>query len=108
MYIKLMAIVFLFILFSCNGNQENHSTDSKTETVTGTDDDMPALDIEAEKKLLNEQSRACIALMNKLEEEMNTAYAAGDAVAAKSIKASIDSAAMENVKIGQKLMALEK
>ncbi|MBK8495253.1 MAG: hypothetical protein IPL50_09610 [Chitinophagaceae bacterium] len=46
--------------------------------------------------------------MNKLEEEMNTVYAAGDAVTAKSIKARIDSAAMENVKIGQKLMALEK
>ena len=108
MYIKLTIIAFLFILCSCNGNQDSHTTDTKTETTTGTDDDEPKVDIEAEKNSLNLQSKACIALMNKLEEDMNAAYAAGDAATAKTLKASIDSAARENVLIGQKLMALEK
>lgn len=107
MYIKLTFIAFLFVLCSCNGNNDSQSTDTKTETTTTTDDE-PEADIEAQKKSLNLQSKACIALMNKLEEDMNAAYAAGDAATAQALKASIDSAARENVLIGQKLMALEK
>lgn len=108
MYIKLTAILFLFILLSCNANKESDTDTVNKETTTTTDDGKPAVDIEAQKKALNDQSRACIALMNALEPELNAAYAAGDAATAKAIKARIDSAAMENVKIGQKLMALEK
>ncbi|MBL0056866.1 MAG: hypothetical protein IPP31_11945 [Chitinophagaceae bacterium] len=68
----------------------------------------PSGDIESQKKALNDQSKACIALMNKLEEEQNAAYASGDSDKALLLKARIDSAAMENVRIGQKLMALDK
>ena len=91
----------MFILFSCNSNNESDTNSVSTETTTTTD-------IETQKKALNDQSRACIALMNALEPDMNAAYAAGDAVTANSIKTRIDSAATENAKIGQLLMALEK
>ena len=108
MYNKLTAILFLFILLSCNANKESDTNAVTTETTTGTDDEKSATDTETQKKALNEQSRACIALMNALEPEMNAAYAAGDAATAKAIKTRIDSAATENAKIGQLLMALEK
>ena len=101
MYIKLTAILFLFILFSCNSNNKSDTNSVSTETTTTTD-------TEAQKKALNDQSRACIALMNALEPDMNAAYAAGDAATAQAIKTRIDSAATENAKIGQLLMALEK
>lgn len=106
MYIKLTAILFLFILLSCNANKESDTNAVSTETTT--DDEKSTTDTETQKKALNDQSRACIALMNALEPEMNAAYAAGDAVTAKAIKTRIDSAATENAKIGQLLMALEK
>jgi hypothetical protein len=108
MYIKLTVTVFLFILLSCNGNTESDSKTVNTETTNTTDDDQTVVDIDAEKKALNEQSLACIALMNKLEVDQNAAYAAGDAATAAAIKARIDSAALENARIGQKLMALDK
>lgn len=109
MYIKLTAILFLSILLSCNSNNETETKASSTETTTATDDDAnSATDTEAQKKALNDQSRACIALMNALEPDMNAAYAAGDAATAKAIKTRIDSAATENAKIGQLLMVLEK
>jgi hypothetical protein len=106
---KLATIAFLFLLLSCNNNDNADTKTVNTETTTSTDDDdKPGGDIESEKELLNKQSLACIALMNKLETEQNAAYAAGDAETARAIKMRIDSAARENVKIGQKLMALEK
>ncbi len=106
---KLATIAFLFLLLSCNANDNTDTKTVETQTTTTTDDDdKPGGDIESEIKLLNEQSLACIALMNKLETEQNAAYAAGDAEIARMIKTRIDSAARENVKIGQKLMALEK
>ena len=108
MYIKPTAILLLSILLSCNANKESDTNAVTTETTTGTDDEKSATDTETQKKALNEQSRACIALMNALEPEMNAAYAAGDAATAKAIKTRIDSAATENAKIGQLLMALEK
>lgn len=109
MHIKLTTLSLVFFLFSCNDAKENDSkpTDAPT-TVSADDDDKPADDIAARKKALNEQSRACIALMNALEPEQNAAYAAGNAELARSIKARIDSAARENVRIGQQLMALDK
>lgn len=109
MHIKLTTLALAFFLFSCNDGKENDSKPSGAQTtVSAGDDDKPAGDVEAQKKALNEQSRACIALMNALEPEQNAAYAAGNAELAKSIKARIDSAARENVLIGQQLMALEK
>jgi len=111
MYKKLAAIIVLGVLLACNEkNEESNSNGVQTETTTTTtdDDEQPGGDIEAQKKALNDQSRACIALMNKLEVEQNAAYAAGDAATATALKQRIDSAARENVMIGQKLMALEK
>lgn len=106
---KLIAVLFISILLSCNSNNETDTKATSTETTSATDDDAtPATDTEAQKKALNDQSKACIALMNALEPDMNAAYAAGDAATAIAIKARIDSAARENVKIGQKLMALDK
>lgn len=108
MNVRLTAVSLLFIFLSCNTNDENNPSTVNTETTTTTDDDKTAVDTEAEKKALYKQSLACIALMNKLEEELNAAYAAGEAETARTIKTRIDSAATENAKIGQKLMALEK
>lgn len=108
MYIKLTIAACLFILLSCNANKESDSNAVSTETTATTDDSNAQVDVEDQKKALNDQSRACIALMNALEVEQNAAYAAGDAATAGAIKIRIDSAATENAKIGQKLMALEK
>ena len=108
MYIKLTTIAFLFLLLSCTDNKEKDSNQTETSTsVSSDDDEKPAGDIEAQKALLNQQSKACIALMNKLEVDQNAAYAAGDVSTAQFIKARIDSAARENAKIGQQLMALD-
>lgn len=106
MYTKLLAFALLLFLFSCNDTESTTDDDVKTETTTKETD--ASGDVEAQKKALNDQSRACIALMNSLEVDMNAAYAAGNAEAARTLKARIDSAARENVLIGQKLMALEK
>jgi hypothetical protein len=105
MYIKLTALALALFLFSCN-NDEKDTDEIKTETTTNGADSGG--DVEAQKEALNKQSRACIALMNSLEEEMNAANAAGNAEAASALRARIDSAATENAKIGQQLMALEK
>ena len=107
MNMKLVAFAFLFFLFSCNTNDKKSSDAVKTETTTTTDENTNGGDVEAQKKALNEQSRACIALMNSLEVDKNKALAAGNTDAANAIQSRIDSAATENVKIGQKLMALE-
>ena len=109
MYTKLITIALALFLFSCNDGKENDSKPAGAPTTISADDDeKPSGDVEAQKKALNEQSRACIALMNALEPEQNAAYAAGNADLARSIKERIDSAARENVMIGQKLMALDK
>jgi hypothetical protein len=108
MNIKLVAFAFLFFLFSCDTTDKKSSDAVKTETTTTTDDNKTGSDVEAQKKALNEQSKACIALMNSLEVDKNAAVAAGNSELASTLQASIDSAATENAKIGQKLMALEK
>lgn len=111
MTIKLITAAALFTLLSCNaGEKETESSKTEsTQTVT-TDDDAPAAgtDKEAQKAALNEQSKACIRLMNQYEEQQKAAYAAGDAEKAKAFGISIDSAAKANVMIGQQLMALDK
>lgn len=105
---KLVAFAFLIILFSCNTNDKKSSDAVNTQTTTTTDNNTSGGDVEAQKKALNVQSRACIALMNSLEVDKNSAIAAGNPEAAKAFQASIDSAATENARIGQKLIALEK
>jgi hypothetical protein len=105
MYIKLTAIAFVFFLFSCKDTDKNSTTNNQSTTTT---DGSSSGDVEAQKKALNEQSRACIAIMNAVEEQMNAANAAGDTQTASAFKATMDSAATENAKIGQKLMALAK
>lgn len=107
MYSKLAAFALILFLFSCN-DTEKSTTDDDVKTETTTKETDASGDVEAQKEALNKQSRACIALMNSLEVDMNAAYAAGNAEAARVFKARIDSAARENVMIGQKLMALEK
>ena len=108
MNIKLIALAFVIFLFSCNTTDNKSSDAVNTQTTTTTNDNTKGGDIEAQKKALNDQSKACIALMNSLEVDKNNAIAAGNAEAAKAFQTSIDSAATENAKIGQKLMALEK
>ena len=106
MYIKLAVFALALFLFSCDDTEKTTTDDVKTENTTN--DTNASGDIEAQKKALNDQSKACIAIMNSAEEQMNAAYAAGNAEAARAFKATMDSAAMENSKIGQKLMELDK
>jgi len=103
MRIKLVTIALFLVLFSCNDTEKSNTDDAKTEQ---TNDGSAS--VEEQKEALNKQSKECIALMNALEPDMNAANAAGNTDAAKAIQARIDSAARENVMIGQKLMALEK
>ena len=105
---KLIAYAFLIILFSCNTSDKKNSDPVKTETTTTTTDNTNGGDVEAQKKALNDQSKACISLMNSYGNDKDAAVAAGNSALAATLQASIDSAATENAKIGQKLMALEK
>ena len=67
-----------------------------------------ANDSETQKKILNDQSLQCIAVMNSAEVSKDAAMQSGDAATAEKFQATIDSAAKENALIGQKLMELEK
>jgi hypothetical protein len=107
MNIKLLSVSLLLFLFSCNGTGTTKTDDVKTDT-TKTETNSSGGEVQAQKDSLNKQSRACIALMNSLEDEKNAAITAGNTEAATALSARIDSAARENVLIGQKLMALEK
>ncbi len=86
MTLKHTPIAFALLLFSC------------TAGSSGKDE---------ERKALNDESKKCIRAMNAFEVQMNSASQAGDAVAAGMYQKSMDSAARENVMIGQKLMALD-
>lgn len=102
---RLTILAILVFLFSCNSGA-NKTDAEKADTTTNTAN--TSADVEAQKEALNKQSKECIAIMNFLEERKNAALAAGNAKEAAFISVRIDSAAMENAKIGQKLMALEK
>lgn len=97
---KIISFAILLTFFSCNAN-DSKTTNASVEnsSSTGGSDDQ--------KKQLTEQSRACIALMNSLENDLNAATASHDAQAAAAIQLRIDSTAKENVRIGQKLLALD-
>ena len=100
MKIKLITCALLFVTFSCNTNDKKTTDSSNNETNKSEN-------VDAQKKQLNEESRACISLMNSLEQDLNAANASHDIKTSSAIQFRIDSAAEENVKIGQKLMALE-
>ena len=102
MKIRIIAFAIMLGILSCNTNDKK-ATDNGSKGNNATTSESNA----DQKKSLNEQSRACIALMNTLEEELNAANASKDTQAAAAIQLRIDSAAEENVKIGQKIMALE-
>lgn len=105
MNFKTCAFALLIFLLSCNSADKKDSSSTETQnTTTGNS----STDVEAKKAELNRQSKACIAIMNSLDEELRAAQASGDGNKASAIQARIDSAAMENAKIGQQLMALDK
>lgn len=100
MKIKLIAFVFLITIFSCNTNNNKENQSSNKEI-------SPSESVSVQKKQLNDQSRACITLMNTLEDQLNSAMTLHNKKAAVSIQLRIDSVAEQNAQIGQKLMALE-
>ncbi len=100
MKIKLIALAFLIFTFSCNIKDKKNNYDTNNETNQSGN-------VNAQKKQLNEQSLACISLMNSLEQDLNAANASHNAKKSSAIQKSIDSLAEENIRIGQKLMTLE-
>jgi hypothetical protein len=62
---------------------------------------------EDEIKKLNEQSKQCISIMNKSDAQKTIAMNAGDNATVAAMQKTMDSAALENAKIGQQLMALQ-
>lgn len=64
-------------------------------------------DKQASIAALNAQSLKCISIMNQAGEQQSAATAAGDKATALALQTTIDSAATENAKIGQQLMALQ-
>ncbi len=88
MTIKTTAIVLALFIASCN--------DSKTSVN------------EAKIKSLNEQSLKCIAIMNEADAKKTAATTSGDAAGVTAAQKTIDSAAMENAKIGQQLTELQE
>jgi hypothetical protein len=62
---------------------------------------------EAAIQSLNEQSLKCISIMNQADAKKTSALNAGDGVTASAMQRTMDSAALENAKIGQQLMTLQ-
>ncbi len=63
---------------------------------------------DAALKALNERSLKCIAIMNEAEALKNAAMANGNTADIASYQKTIDSAALENAKIGQEMMQMDK
>ncbi len=63
---------------------------------------------ESSLKALNERSLKCIAIMNEAEALKNSAIANGNTAEIASYQKTIDSAALENAKIGQEMMQMDK
>ena len=99
---KKFLIAAIVLLTACNNEQKpSSSTEPATNTPAATDNT-------AEIEQLNKQSKECIRLMNTMEEAKAAAIAQGDAETAAACRKTIDSAARENVKIGQRLMELKQ
>lgn len=79
------VLLFAVFLFSCGGNGNKDS----------------------QLKTLNDQSLKCISVMNTAQNQKDAAMAAGNAGLATTYQATVDSAATENAKIGQQMMALQ-
>lgn len=62
---------------------------------------------EATLKALNEKSLKCIAIMNEADALKNDAITHGTTADVVKFQKTIDSAALENAKIGQQMMQLE-
>ena len=99
-----VAAIFLLAVVSCNSNTaDNKPAENKQQVENSSTGNSNQAQIEE----LNKQSMKCIALMNRLEEDQAAAQKTGDATAVAALQNSIDSAATENSKIGQKLMELQ-
>lgn len=86
MHFKTSVVLLSIILASCK---------------TGKSDNEAAI------KSLNEQSLKCISIMNQADAQKTAAINAGDAATVSVMQKTIDSAALENAKIGQQLLVLQ-
>ncbi len=100
MKITFMAFTILIFTLSCN-------TNAKTNNEKINNEKNQTENVDAQKKQLNEESLACISLMNSLAQDLNAANASHDIKSSSAIQLRIDSVAGENAKIGQKIMALD-
>ena len=80
----LFAVTVCFV--SCNSKTDNNA---------------------ATLKVLNEKSLKCIAIMNKADALKNDAITNGNTAEIVLYQKTIDSAALENAKIGQQMMLIE-
>ena len=80
----LFAVTVCFV--SCNSKTDNNA---------------------ATLKVLNEKSLKCIAIMNKADALKNDAITNGNTAEIVLYQKTIDSAALENAKIGQQMMLME-
>ncbi len=85
MNIKTTAFGLFILMISCNEKKDNNQEALKS---------------------LNEQSLKCIAIMNKAEAFKNQAISTNNTEEIAAYQKTIDSAARENAKIGQQIMAL--
>ena len=104
---RIAAALAIILLCSCNSGRTSDKGVTSDDKGVISDDKGGTSDKENQVKELNEQSLKCIRLMNSLEEQKDAAIASGDAAGASELSQRIDSAAKENVKIGQKLLELQ-
>lgn len=103
---KIFPVLIAIALISCNAGDK--TTEPPTPASTTEKPAEQSADKAAEIARLNEQSKRCIGLMNRMDEAKSAAIAAGDTQTAAACQKTMDSAALENSKIGQRLMELEK
>jgi hypothetical protein len=86
MNVKTTLFAFVIIMASCSDKTNNNEVALKT---------------------LNERSKKCIAVMNEADALKNKAITNGNTAMITAYQKTIDSAAMENAKIGQEMMQLK-
>jgi len=86
MTIKTTLFAVTILLVSCNAKTNNN---------------------EDALKALNEQSLKCVAILNKADALQRVAMTNGNNAEYYAYQKTIDSAAVENVKIGQQMMQLQ-
>ena len=87
MSIKTLTLVVTLFIVSCNDHKSGN---------------------DAQIKSLNEQSLKCISIMNEADANKTAATTSGDMAGVTAAQKTIDSAAMENAKIGQQLTELQE